>query len=154
MVAAITIRAGRSTKAWRDRTIVIKDIHRAFRDFLRDKVLYGYAIDAIVLEGYSYASRFQSHQLGELGFDFRRYMHEYHNDSAYIIPPKRLAKFITGNGNSSKKQRAGFIHDLYGLEFDNLHLSDACAAALFGLALSGISDRFTEDQMKLVREYG
>lgn len=138
---------------WIERTKTIKSVHRHFRACLR-KFNETHALDIIVLEDYSYGSRYQNHQLGELGFGLRRFLQEYYEENIFIIPPKRLVKFITGNGNNNKERVSGIIHDVFGLEFDNLHLSDACSGALFGLAIAGISPSlFTKDQLKLAGEY-
>lgn len=55
----------------------------------------------VVLEGYSYASGHQAHQLGELGGVIRLALHEMR--VAYVeVAPATLKKFATGKGNANK----------------------------------------------------
>ncbi len=55
----------------------------------------------VVLEGYSYASGHQAHQLGELGGVVRLALHEA--QVVYVdVPPSTLKKFATGKGNANK----------------------------------------------------
>lgn len=55
----------------------------------------------VVLEGYSYASGHQAHQLGELGGVIRHYL--YTEQFRYVdIAPATLKKFATGKGNANK----------------------------------------------------
>lgn len=109
-------------------------------------------IDAVVLEGYSYGSRFQSHQLGELGFAYRQYLYHQYAERSYVVPPKTVKKFITGNGNANKRLVADCISRDYSLEFDTEDLSDACAMALFGAGIIN-PEKFTEEQQKVVKEW-
>lgn len=55
----------------------------------------------VVLEGYSYASANQAHQLGELGGVIRLAITE--TGAPYVdVPPSTLKKFATGKGNANK----------------------------------------------------
>lgn len=57
--------------------------------------------DLVVIEGYSYGSANQAHQLGELGGIIRHYLHT--SRMAYVdVPPSTLKKFATGKGNAGK----------------------------------------------------
>ena len=88
-------------------------------------------IHCVVLEGYSYGSRFQSHQLGELGYALRDYLLGVYGELVFVVPPKTLVKFVTGNGNSKKKDVANKIKSM-GIELPTEHHYDACSCALFG----------------------
>lgn len=70
---------------------------------LRDKVVYSSISedDLVILEGYSYASHNQAHQLGELGGVIRLALRDI--NAPYVdVPPSTLKKFATGKGNANK----------------------------------------------------
>lgn len=105
----------------------------------------------IGLEGYSYASRYQAHQLGELGFVYRRVLFGF---DTFIVAPRMLKRFTTNKGNASKENVARAIKEQFNLEFADYNLSDACAIALFVRALSGGGkEYFNENQMKVIEDY-
>lgn len=57
--------------------------------------------DIVIIEGYSYASHNQAHQLGELGGVIRHMLWDH--GIAYIdVPPATLKKFATGKGSANK----------------------------------------------------
>lgn len=69
--------------------------------------------DVVVLEGYSYASKNQAHQMGELGAALRLAIW-WAKVPCVVIPPAVLKKAATGKGNATKPdmrmalfQRAG-----------------------------------------------
>ena len=84
-----------------------------------------------MFEGYSYGSRFYAHQLGELGYALREYLLGLFGELVYVVPPKTIVKFTTGNGNSKKKDVARKLNSM-GFDLPTEHHYDACAAALFG----------------------
>lgn len=59
--------------------------------------------DLVVLEGYSYASAEQAHQMGELGGHIRYQLWAYEIKHA-VVAPGTLKKFATGNGGAGKDQ--------------------------------------------------
>lgn len=121
-----------ATHTWRERISRIRSIVESVQCFFLN---LGQDPDVQVLEGYSYASIFQSHQLGELGYHFRRILSMSKN--GFVVPPKTITKIVTGKGNLSKQQVADVIKEQLCLTFDNLNLSDACAAAMCGMAMFG-----------------
>ena len=126
---------------WKDRVRRIKEIHRILKDIIFHR-LREVGIGIITLEDYSYSSRHQAHQLGELGFIFRRTLAEYFPDCTYVVPPKKIKKYITGKGNASKKKVAEVIEEKYNLKFPSLDLSDACACAIYGLEILSEEAKF------------
>lgn len=126
---------------WQAGILRIYDIVVAMRCILTQT-----PVDIVSLEGYSYGSKFQSHRLGELGFALRDLLRHYHS---YVVPPTTVKKFITGSGNASKQRVA---NSLGRFHFDNSHLYDACALALFSLALGGYGE-FTKNQFTLVKKW-
>jgi crossover junction endodeoxyribonuclease RuvC len=58
-------------------------------------------VDLVVVEGYSYGSGFQAHQLGELGGVLRVLLAEA--GVAWVeVAPTRVKKYATGKGNAGK----------------------------------------------------
>lgn len=69
---------------------------------IRDRVLsHVNAHDVVIVEGYSYASKNQAHQLGELGGVVRLCLHEHGVQRVDVAPPT-LKRFATGKGNAGK----------------------------------------------------
>lgn len=61
----------------------------------------GVKADVVVMEGYSHDSKFQGPQLGELGGVVKVCL--YQRGITYVsVPPKRLKKYATDNGNAGK----------------------------------------------------
>lgn len=58
--------------------------------------------DLAIIEGYSYASPYVGHQLGELGWACRRLL-IVHDVPYAVATPKQRAKYATGKGNASKE---------------------------------------------------
>ncbi len=56
--------------------------------------------DMILIEGYSFASKFNSRVSTEIGVAARIAAYEY--DAFVEIPPTTLKKFVTGKGNAAK----------------------------------------------------
>lgn len=141
---------------WVDRVERIRNLQRNLAEVLLGTLFLD--VDIVVLEGYSYGSRYQSHYLGELGFAYRQLLAERFPGRAYVVAPTILKKFITGKGNSPKTVVASYITEHFSFTFKSRDLSDACAAALFGLSKFQ-QEFFEKDQLKLsktffLRQYG
>lgn len=61
----------------------------------------GLCADLVVLEGYSYGSKHQAHQLGELGGQVRGGLYEA-SIPFVVIPPSTNKLYATGNGGAGK----------------------------------------------------
>ena len=143
------------THTWRSRVCRINFIKEQMKEFLYDHIdgVADLSVTPFVLEGYSYGSRFQSHQLGELGYALRWFLYiSVCEEFTHVVPPKTIKKFVTGNGNTAKPFVAKQISTQFKLRFDDLNLSDACACALFALALH-IPDIFNGEQVNVINEY-
>lgn len=97
-------------------------------------------IDLICLEGYSYASAYQSHQIGELGGIIRKMLYE-NKFLCVEVAPQAVKKFATGKGNSKKDEVMLQVYKRWGQEFNNDNLADAFVLAMIGYHLSS-GDRY------------
>lgn len=138
-----------AAKGWRNEILRVRDIREELTTVFYPEMVSH--IQCIVVEGYSYGSRFYAHQLGELGYVIRNYLLSLFGSLVYVVPPKTITKFITGNGNRSKKDVARELISL-GYNLPTEHHYDACAAALFG---QGIVRRkgLNKSQLAVMEKY-
>lgn len=92
------------------------------------EILLSQHIDAVVIEGYSFASRnSQAHSIGELGGAVR--MKIWERGIVYVdVPPTCRAKFATGKGNAGKAEVISAISAKTGLTFLGAGADDECDA--------------------------
>jgi crossover junction endodeoxyribonuclease RuvC len=85
-------------------------------------------IEAVIIEGYSFASRnSHAHSIGELGGVVRMMLWE--NKIPYVeVPPTSRAKFATGRGNASKDEVISSISAKTGKIFRGGGGNDECDA--------------------------
>jgi Holliday junction resolvasome RuvABC endonuclease subunit len=85
-------------------------------------------IDAVIIEGYSFASRnSQAHSIGELGGAVR--MRLWESGIPFVdVPPTCRAKFATGKGNAGKAEVISAISAKTGLTFLGAGADDECDA--------------------------
>lgn len=100
-------------------------------------------VDAVILEGYSFASRnSQAHSIGELGGVVR--MRLWQVGVPYVeVPPTCRAKFATGKGNASKNEVISSISAKTGIVWTGAGADDRCDAWILeqmGLAYLGKSN--------------
>ncbi len=89
--------------------------------------------DVVVLEGYSYASANQAHQIGELGGVIRLTL--WQRRKPFVeVPPAVLKKFATGKGNADKDAMLAAAIRRFGFEGDNNNAADAWLLRAMGLA--------------------
>lgn len=82
-------------------------------------------VDAVALEGYSYASQHShAHSTGELGGVIRLGLWEA-GIRYIVVPPKSMKKFATGKGNASKDQVLVSAVLRFGREFADNNQADA-----------------------------
>jgi len=73
--------------------------------WIRDSVcseIHSAEAELVVIEGYSYASQHQAHQLGELGGVIRLALHD-DCIPLVVVQPSALKRFATGKGNAKKE---------------------------------------------------
>jgi Holliday junction resolvasome RuvABC endonuclease subunit len=92
-----------------------------------------YEADVVVLEGYSYASPNQAHQIGELGGVIRAWLFEHRLPFA-VVPPASLKKFATGKGNAPKDAMLAAAIRRFGFEGSDNNEADAWLLRCMGLA--------------------
>jgi Holliday junction resolvasome RuvABC endonuclease subunit len=101
--------------------------------------------DVVVLEGYSYASANQAHQIGELGGVIRLTL--WQRRKPFVeVPPAVLKKFATGKGNADKDAMLAAAIRRFGFEGDNNNAADAWLLRCMGLAAYREQAHFTSYQ--------
>ena len=111
---------------------------------IRDAVEeFAFEADVVVLEGYSYASANQAHQIGELGGVIRLTLWQRRKPFAEV-PPAVLKKYATGKGNADKDAMLAAAIRRFGFEGDNNNAADAWLLRAMGqaeyVAWNGITD--------------
>lgn len=91
----------------------------------------------VIVEGYSHASKFQAHALGELGGVLR--VDLYRAGIPYIdVAPTKRAMFATGKGNANKAAVVSAVASRTGLEFRSDDEADALVLYCLGRELLGL----------------
>lgn len=92
------------------------------------KLVSGITNPAVMLEGYSFASRSgQAFSIGELGGVVRLLLHKM-NTPVVVIPPTCRAKFATGRGNASKNEVVSSVSAKTGIVWSGKGADDMCDA--------------------------
>lgn len=89
-----------------------------------------------VIEGYSYASKNQAHQIGEWGGVARYILHD-HFVPFVEIPPPTLKKYATGRGNAPKPDMRMELYKRSGLDVADDNAVDALWLLALGRQLTG-----------------
>lgn len=113
--------------------------------------LFDGEVDGIALEGYAMGSKWQTHQMGELGGVIR--LAVWNNGAKlWVIPPTTLKKFATGKGNASKPDMAVAAYKRWSFEGKDDNAVDAYALAMAGLVLSGRESEVPGEVMEFQRK--
>jgi crossover junction endodeoxyribonuclease RuvC len=115
----------------------LRDVERLamFDSWLRDYVhlkagsVNGWPVDAVGIEGYSYASANGLAQQGELGGIVRLAFHQA-QIPIHIIPPSTWKKVLCGKGNLQKDLVRIELFKRYNVEFASQDTLDAWAVAM------------------------
>lgn len=95
-----------------------------------------YNIDLVVIEGYSFGSKFNHQIQYELGAVLRYSLWEA-GKQFVEVPPTSLKKFVTGKGNVKKDLMLLGVYKRWGLDTEDDNEADAYGLAQFGRALVG-----------------
>lgn len=97
---------------------------RRLQDLLNKVILLARGIELVVIEGYSFASVHQAHQLGELGGVIRLGLSQL-QIPVVEIAPSVLKKFATGVGNAKKESVLAEAIRRLGFEGSDHNQADA-----------------------------
>jgi len=125
----------------------LRDIERlVFIESVVRRICLTWKIQGVGLEGYAFFSRTgKAMDRGELGGIIKRYFHEA-GIPVNIIAPKSIKKFVTGNGNSDKKQMVEVVLANSGCSFQRItrgrlnDVADAYGVAYMSIAKAGHID--------------
>lgn len=132
---------------WEQRTFRIWSLSRVLENHLP------WPCECAVLEGYSHSSGYRAHHMGELGHAYRsKLLNFYGAGVVFVVPPTTVKKFITGSGRATKEEVLESVARRFGHKFEDTNLSDACAMALFSLALKSPT-MFKECELEVVRRW-
>ena len=94
-----------------------------------EEFLEVYKPEHVVIEGYSFGSKFQHEIMYSIGTVIRYIV--WQRGYNYIeVPPHRLKKFVTGKGTSKKELMMLKILENWGVSIENNNMADAFALAL------------------------
>ncbi len=85
----------------------------------------------VFIEGYSFASANQAHQIGELGGIIRTDLAQFDLD-VYTVPPGSLKLFTTADGKAKKSKMVLQLFKRWGIEVEQEDEADAVALAIMG----------------------
>lgn len=95
-----------------------------------------YGVDLVVIEGYSFAGKFNNAFQYELGASLRYRMHW--DEIPYVeVPPTSLKKFVTGKGNAKKDLMLLGVYKMWDFDTESDNEADAYGLAQFGRAIIG-----------------
>lgn len=97
----------------------------------------------VVIEGYSFGSKHgKAFSIGELGGIIRYWIrNNFCHENILEIPPKRLKKFITGNGNADKELMIKSVYKQYKFKTDSDDIADAFGLAYMAWAKYNIQNK-------------
>ncbi len=95
-----------------------------------------YGVDLVIIEGYSFAGKFNNSLQYELGACIR--MRLYQEEIPFIeVPPTSLKKFVTGKGNAKKDLMLLNVYKRWEFDTEDDNEADAYGLAQFGRAILG-----------------
>ena len=109
-----------------------------FAGYVRDvsDLVDAYGVDLVVIEGYSFAGKFNNSLQYELGACIR--MKLYQEEVPFVeVPPTSLKKFVTGKGNAKKDLMLLNVYKRWEFDTEDDNEADAYGLAQFGRAIKG-----------------
>lgn len=109
-----------------------------FHKYVREiaDLVDAYGVDLVVIEGYSFAGKFNNSLQYELGACIR--MRLFEEEIPFVeVPPTSLKKFVTGKGNCKKDLMLLNVYKRWDFDTDDDNEADAYGLAQFGRAIKG-----------------
>lgn len=111
-------------------------------------------VELACVEGYSFGSKNQAHQMGEVGGIIRVVLTT--NEVPFVIvPPALVKKFAADSGNAKKDQMRLAVYKRWGVEFSTEHETDGFVLAKIAQALhnpgSHEADGLTQKQKEVLK---
>lgn len=111
----------------------------------------------VVMEDYSYGSKFNREKLGEVGacvkLAFYKYKMENNSDAKLFIVTKGQAnKFLCNKGNLQKSDIKLEVYKKWGLDTHNDNIADAYLLAKIGQAINDIGTCKFEYERKIIQD--
>ncbi len=101
------------------------------------ELITAYGVDLVVIEGYSFAGKFNNSLQYELGACIR--MKLYQDEVMFVeVPPTSLKKFVTGKGNAKKDLMLLNVYKRWDFDTEDDNEADAYGLAQFGRAIIGL----------------
>lgn len=114
-----------------DRFARYEKYERKIKGYIAD-----YDVDLVIVEGFSFAGKFNNSFQYELGTVYRMML--YKHDIAFVeVPPTTLKKFITGKGNSKKDMILLGVYKNWDFDPTDDNEADAYGLAQFGRGIIG-----------------
>jgi len=129
----------------------LRDAQRliALRKHLRD-IVDVFKPDLAVIEGYAYDGLGRLAEIGEWGGVVKVELEE-RGVPFITVAPKRLKKFVAGNGDASKDQMIEAVDNKYNITTDNDNLADAIGLAKVG-EIFLTSDSIFRSELEVIRD--
>jgi len=100
------------------------------------ELIDAYGVDLVIIEGYSFAGKFNNSLQYELGTCIRMMM--WVNGFKFVeVPPTSLKKFVTGKGNAKKDLMLLAVYKRWDFDTEDDNEADAYGLAQFGRAIIG-----------------
>lgn len=100
------------------------------------ELVEAYGVDLVIIEGYSFAGKFNNSLQYELGACIR--MKLWQDEVKFVeVSPTSLKKFVTGKGNAKKNLMLLSVYKRWDFDTEDDNEADAYGLAMFGRAIIG-----------------
>jgi Holliday junction resolvasome RuvABC endonuclease subunit len=100
------------------------------------KILRGWPVELVVIENYSFGSKFNMAMLVEIG-TITRYFVKQEGYTLMTVSPSTMKKFVAGVGTAQKNLILKEAHKKWGFDFTDDNECDAACLGVMGLAYLG-----------------